>query len=102
MDAFALLRTVTLVYVAVLVLALAGSLFTIWAYLWRVKEALADVRQTLIEVEKQTAPLARYLAGGASGASRPAEKFEQATVAIEKAMGVVSPAARLQAEASTL
>lgn len=58
-----LLRTLTLGYVVVLVLALAASLIAILAYLIRIGSALADVRQSLEQVSVNTAPLEEPLRG---------------------------------------
>lgn len=57
-----LLRWVTLVYVGVLVLALAVGLITIWIYLRRVAHALAGARDALRAAERETAVLPQHLA----------------------------------------
>lgn len=52
-----LLRTLTLIYAAVLVLALAASLITIWLYLRRIGGVLEDVRAALGATQRETAPM---------------------------------------------
>ncbi len=56
-----LLTLLTLVYLAVLVLALAASLIAIFVYLWRIGSALREVRDALNEVEANTAPLTEHI-----------------------------------------
>jgi hypothetical protein len=55
------LRIVTLVYVAVLVLALAVSLTAIWIYLRRIGGALGEAYEALALVEQRTRPLEELL-----------------------------------------
>jgi hypothetical protein len=52
-----LLRILTLIYVAVLVLALAASLTLIWIYLRRIAAALGGAREALAVVQARTRPL---------------------------------------------
>ncbi len=52
-----LLTWLTVIYLVVLVLALAVSLITIFVYLWRIGSALAEVHLALREAETNTAPL---------------------------------------------
>ena len=52
-----LLTWLPVIYLAVLVLALAVSLITIFIYLWRIGSALSAVRVALSEAERNTAPL---------------------------------------------
>jgi hypothetical protein len=52
-----LLTWLTVIYLAVLVLALAASLTTIFVYLWRIGSALALVEGALLQAEANTAPL---------------------------------------------
>lgn len=61
------LTVATLVYAAVLVLALAASLITILVYLVRVGRALGEVEEALADVTRESAPL-----------REPLERFEQA------------------------
>ncbi len=56
-----LLRIITLIYVGVLVLALAASLTAIWIYLRMVASALGDTYQALALVEERTRPLGELL-----------------------------------------
>lgn len=53
-----LLRALSLVYVAILVLAVAASLITILTYLYRIRCSLSRVATALTEVQERTAPLA--------------------------------------------
>ncbi len=52
-----LLTWLTVIYLVVLVLALAVSLITIFFYLWRIGSALAEVKAGLIQARENTAPL---------------------------------------------
>lgn len=56
-----LLRTLTLIWSGVLVLALAASLTAIWLYLRRIASALADVREALAGVTRATAPMKEHI-----------------------------------------
>lgn len=56
-----ILRILTLVYVAVLVLALAASLIAIWIYLRRIGRALAEAREALGAVARESAPLESHI-----------------------------------------
>lgn len=56
-----LLTWLTVIYLVVLVLALAVSLTTIFYYLWRIGTALAAVRDRLAQAERNTAPLKDHL-----------------------------------------
>jgi hypothetical protein len=51
-----LLRILTLIYAAVLVLALAASLAAIWIYLRRIAHALGEVREALAVAGRETEP----------------------------------------------
>lgn len=80
-----LLIWLSLVYAAVLVLALAGSLLTIGALLWRANFVLRDVRNVLLRVRDDTAPLQRQLGaltdavtGGAGALAGARSEFERA------------------------
>ena len=55
------LTWLTVIYLVVLVVALAVSLITIFFYLWRIGTALAAVRDVLAQAERNTAPLAGHL-----------------------------------------
>jgi HAMP domain-containing protein len=78
-----ILRIATLVYVAVLVLALAASLIAIWVWLLRIGRALGQVQDVLAQVAVSTRPLKVYF-----------EPFDEATRAaeeeLERAAGVLS------------
>ena len=52
-----LLLILTLIYIAILVLALAASLIAILVYLLRISTNLGDVRAYLTTVEEKTRPL---------------------------------------------
>jgi len=83
----ALLRTLTLVYTAVLVLALAVALTTIAVYLWRVAFALRDVRAALSLVRERTGPLRQHLQPLEALTEEHVEAFEDATTLLERATG---------------
>ncbi len=56
-----ILTWVTVIYLVVLVLALAVSLITIFVYLWKIGTALAAVQRELGQSEANTAPLEGHL-----------------------------------------
>jgi hypothetical protein len=56
-----LVRILTLVYVAVLVLALAASLLAIWVYLRRIGAALAEARDALAIAARESSPLESHI-----------------------------------------
>lgn len=56
-----ILTWLTVIYLVVLVLALAASLITIFYYLWRIGTALAAVRDALAQSGRNTAPLEGHL-----------------------------------------
>ncbi len=56
-----LLTLLTVIYLVVLVLALAVSLITICYYLWRIGSALAEVKRGLMQAQENTAPLKGHL-----------------------------------------
>lgn len=56
-----LLTWLTVIYLVVLVVALAASLITIFVYLWRIGSALAAVKAALVEAERNTAPLKSHV-----------------------------------------
>lgn len=58
-----LLRTLTLIYTAVLVSAVGSSLIAILVFLRRITGALGEAREALAEVRDDTAPLAGHLGG---------------------------------------
>ncbi len=52
-----LLVILTLIYVAILVLALAVSLIAIWVYLLRISHRMREIRTALFTVQTLTEPL---------------------------------------------
>lgn len=56
-----ILTWLTVIYLVVLVAALAASLITIFYYLWQIGTALAAVRDRLAQTERNTAPLKGHL-----------------------------------------
>lgn len=58
----ALLTVLTLIYAAILVLVLAGTLIIILFYLWRIGSSLATTQKTLNAVAEATQPLETPLA----------------------------------------
>lgn len=52
-----LLTWLTVIYLIVLVAALAVSLITIFVYLWKIGSALAQVKEALLNAETNTRPL---------------------------------------------
>ena len=58
-----LLVWLTVIYLIVLVLALAVSLITIFVYLWKIGSALAQVQQALLNTEANTRPLRSHIEG---------------------------------------
>ncbi len=55
------LTVVTIIYAVVLVVVLAVSLITILYYLWSIGTTLGKIRDGLLVVEKQTAPLGGHV-----------------------------------------
>lgn len=56
-----LLTWLTIIYLIVLVLALAVSLIAIFIYLWKIGSALAGVERALVQTKANTAPLKGHL-----------------------------------------
>lgn len=56
-----LLTWLTVIYLIVLVLALAISLIAIFVYLWKIGSALAAVERALVQTESNTKPLKGHL-----------------------------------------
>jgi uncharacterized protein YoxC len=73
-----LLTILTLVYVAILVLALAASLIAILVYLRRINTALGEVRSALETVEQRSAPLEGLIESIDEAVSGPLKNLEQA------------------------
>lgn len=80
-----LLRILTLLYVAVLVIALAASLITILVYLWRIGGVLGQAREALVAVRDHTQPLAGHLEPLHALQGREVEAFEKAGHALRGA-----------------
>ena len=102
MSGISLLTDVTLVYAAVLVVALATTLITIAVYLWRIARTLKGVRSALGDVRERTSPLAQNLDGLSRLTERRVEEFEHATSDLERAAGVPNEADLLEQEAAKL
>jgi hypothetical protein len=101
-DGIALLRVATLVYVAVLVLALATTLITIAVYLWRIARSLGETRAALVEVARRTQPLQHHFQGLDQLTEGCVNEFEKGTVAIERSVGIFNEADRFEEAAPAL
>ncbi len=79
------LKTLSWMYAAVLVLALAASLIAILVYLWRIANSLGEARAALEAVRDETAPLNEPLEQlrGASGGG--AEELSEARESLARA-----------------
>jgi hypothetical protein len=73
-----LLLILTLVYAAVLVLALAASLIAIWVFLRRVGNALGEAYDALVRVEERTRPLEQLLEPFAQQLERTRREVQEA------------------------
>lgn len=73
-----LLTVLTLIYAAVLVLALAATLTLIAVYLWRIARALHDTLAALGQVRDRTAPLQQHLAPLGALAGAPLQEIADA------------------------
>ena len=102
MDGIVVLRVATLAYIAVLVLALAVTLITIAAYLWRIAHSLAETRAALVEVARRTAPLRQHFQGLDQITEACVNEFEKATIAIEHSAGIYNEADRFEEAAPAL
>lgn len=80
-----LLTVLTLIYVAVLVLVLAGSLIAILVHLWRIEGVLRDVRNALERVQEETKPLNEPLDSLYPVAADIAQQMDQARLQLKKA-----------------
>ena len=56
-----LLTWLTVIYLVVLVVALAASLIAIFVYLWKIGSALAGVERALVQTKANTQPLAGHI-----------------------------------------
>lgn len=73
------LRTLTLVYTVVLVVALALSLIAIWIYLRRIGASLAKVQRALETARAETGPLGEHLGRLQEVSEASAEALENAS-----------------------
>lgn len=80
-----LLRTLTIGYAVVLVLALASSLTAIWVYLRRIASGLGDVRSALASVSADTAPLGQHIEPLHGKTAESAEALAAARASLERA-----------------
>jgi DNA-binding transcriptional MerR regulator len=80
-----LLIILTLIYAAVLVVALAASLIAIFIYLRRIGRALGEAREALSAVSRATAPLEEHLQHLQDATASSAQELEQATRQLENA-----------------
>ncbi len=80
-----LLRTLTLIYAAVLVLALGASLVAIWVYLRRIGHTLGEVRAALAKVRDETGPLDEHLQRLHDASASSAEEMAKARASLARA-----------------
>lgn len=85
-----LLRVLTLIYAAVLVLALAASLLAVWIYLRRVSRALGNVREALEAARRETGPLEDWLRPLRDLFEETAAEMKAAECAMERVEEVVA------------
>lgn len=88
-----LLTWLTVIYLVVLVLALAASLITIFVYLWRIGSALALVKGALGQAERNTAPLKGHVETINSGLTSVGEgltKVDQHLASVDDSLGAVA------------
>jgi hypothetical protein len=79
------LRVLTWIYAAVLVLALAASLIAILVYLWRVAGALGEARAALEDVRDETDALGEPLEQLQGVSGDVAEEMSRARVSLARA-----------------
>lgn len=101
-DGIALLRVITIVYAAVLVLALAVVLSVIAIYLWRIAATLRRVGRALAEVRDRTAPLGQHLEGVEKLTEARVSGFERVTSLIESSVGIYDKANAFEEAAAHL
>lgn len=80
-----LLRTLTLIYAAVLVIALAVSLIAILVWLIRIGRALGEVKSALITVADNTRPLEQFFTPLGDGPDRAEDDLKHARAALARA-----------------
>ncbi len=88
-----LLAWLTIIYLVVLVLALAVSLITIFIYLWRIGSALAEVKSGLIQARENTASLAGHLDfinGGLIGVSDGLQSVDGHLAGVDESLHAVA------------
>ncbi len=88
-----LLTWLSVIYLVVLVLALAVSLITICFYLWRIGSALAEVKRALIQARENTAPLAGHLEfinGGLSGVADGLQSVDGHLAGVDDSLNAVA------------
>lgn len=88
-----LLTWLTIIYLVVLVAALAVSLITIFIYLWRIGSALAEVKRGLIQARENTAPLAGHLDfinGGLVGVSDGLQSVDGHLAGVNESLNAVA------------
>ena len=82
-----LLRTLTLVYTGVLVLAVAASLIAILVYLLRIAAALREVHDALATVKEKTEPLSGPLTLVRDTSAQAAEDLGKVYASLARADG---------------
>ncbi|MFN2454322.1 MAG: hypothetical protein ABR577_08890 [Pyrinomonadaceae bacterium] len=88
-----LLTWLTVIYLAVLVLALAASLITIFVYLWRIGSALAEIRGALDQAKEHTAPLEGHIETVNRGLANVRDELkagDEHLAAIDESLNVVA------------
>ena len=80
-----LLTILTLIYVAILVIALAASLIAILVYLRRIAGTLGEVGSALEQVRKETAPLEAYMEQVRDATGDSADQLSQAEKKLKSA-----------------
>jgi hypothetical protein len=78
-----LLTILTLIYVAVLVVALVASLIAIFVYLRRISRTLGEAREALTAVRNATVPLEGHLQSLHDLSTGPAGELQQAEAQME-------------------
>lgn len=80
-----LLRTLTIIYAAVLVVALAVSLTAILVWLVRISRALGEVESALAAVAENTQPLEQFFAPLRDAPEGPEDDLKHARATIARA-----------------
>ncbi len=79
------LLIVTLIYAAVLVIAVAASLVAILVYLRRIGDLLAEARGALAQVQEQTQPLEAHLSGLGAIVGETAQQAHDSAARLQEA-----------------